>query len=468
MTKKYILVGTVLVLLGTSGCSYIPTENISYGVYYNDTDLSNTPKNELQARLQEVNDKIPQTISIDMGNNKKQQATYHDLGIQFDTEAMVKAISTYGYEDDMWTVLSHRFNGLFYGHHFKPQYKLDEVKGKTYLTELAKTIDTPGHDAYLTVENGQVVIHPSKEGKRIDIDATLKKLKDDLQISDSINSLSMVFTTQNTVKVTDTDLKPLNTVLASFTTEYNLSNESRTYLLKKTWCRWPNHFDPNNESRTHNIQLASDKINGTLIKPGAQFSFNDVVGERTAEAGYDDAPVMIDGKLVPGIGGGICQVSSTIFNTALLSGMNIVEPHFEPVGYIQAGRDATVAWGFLDFKFRNPYQHSIYILSVMNNGTLTIYIIGTAEDKPKNVSISVGDYGEIPNKTITKVDSSLKEKEVQEGHVGLKMNTYRTITYGNWVTQTDSFESVYDPVDTIITMPATPEVPPKKTDKKKS
>ena len=389
MTKKYILVGTVLVLLGTSGCSYIPTENISYGVYYNDTDLSNTPKNELQARLQEVNDKIPQTISIDMGNNKKQQATYHDLGIQFDTEAMVKAISAYGYEDDMWTVLSHRFNGLFYGHHFKPQYKLDEVKGKTYLTELAKTIDTPGHDAYLTVENGQVVIHPSKEGKRIDIDATLKKLKDDLQISDSINSLSMVFTTQNTVKVTDTDLKPLNTVLASFTTEY---------------------------------------------------------------------------------GGGICQVSSTIFNTALLSGMNIVErtPHFEPVGYIQAGRDATVAWGYLDFKFRNPYQHSIYILSVMNNGTLTIYIIGTAQDKPKNVSISVGDYSEIPNKTITKVDPSLKEKEVQEGHVGLKMNTYRTITYGNWVTQTDSFESVYDPVDTIIIMPATPEASPKKTDKKKS
>jgi hypothetical protein len=92
MTKKYILVGTMLVLLGTSGCSYIPTENISYGVYYNDTDLSNTPKNELQARLQELNSKIPQTISIDMGNNKKQQATYHDLGIQIDTDAMVKAI----------------------------------------------------------------------------------------------------------------------------------------------------------------------------------------------------------------------------------------------------------------------------------------------------------------------------------------------------------------------------------------
>ena len=435
MNKKHIILGTILVLLSTSGCSYIPTENISYGVYYNDTDLSNTPKNDLQGRLQELNNKIPQTVSIDLGNNEKQQASYYDLGIQVDTEAIVKEISSYGYEEDWWTLLLHRFHGFYYGQHFTPQYKLDEVKGKTYLNELAKTIDTPGHDAYLTIENGQVVLHPAKEGKRIDIDATLKKLKDDLQAGDNINSLSMIFTTQNTIKVTDADLKPLNTVLASFTTEYN----------------------PDNESRTHNIQLASDKINGTLIKPGAQFSFNDVVGERTAEAGYDDAPVMIDGKLVPGIGGGICQVSSTIFNTALLSGMNIIErtPHFEPVAYIQAGRgrDATVAWGYLDFKFRNPYQQSIYILSVMNNGTLTIYIIGTAQDKPKNVSISVGDRSEIPNKTITRIDSSLKQKEIQEGHVGLTMNTYRTITYGNWVTQTDSFESVYDPVDTIITMP---------------
>lgn len=433
MNKKHIILGTILVLLSTSGCSYIPTENISYGVYYNDTDLSNTPKNELQDRLQELNSKIPQTVSIDLGNNKKQQTSYYDLGIQVDTEAIVKEISSYGYEEDWWTLLLHRFHGFYYGQHFTPQYKLDEVKGKTYLSELAKTIDTPGHDAYLTIENGEVVLHPAKEGKRIDIDATLKKLKDDLQAGDNINSLSMVLTTQNTIKVTDADLKPLNTVLASFTTEYNLDNESRT----------------------HNIQLASDKINGTLIKPGEQFSFNDVVGERTAEAGYDDAPVMIDGKLVPGIGGGICQVSSTIFNTALLSGMNIIErtPHFEPVGYIQAGRDATVAWGYLDFKFINPYQQSIYILSVMNNGTLTIYIIGTAQDKPKNVSISVGDRSEIPNKTITRLDSSLKKKEIQEGHVGLTMNTYRTITYGNWVTQTDSFESVYDPVDTIITMP---------------
>ena len=285
---------------------------------------------------------------------------------------------------------------------------------------------------------------PSKEVKRVDIDETIKQLKAQLE-ENNFNNISIEFTSKDTVRVTNDDVKPLTAVLGSYTT----------------------NFDTSNTNRTHNIELASTKISGTLVKPGDVFSFNNVVGERTAEAGYDDAPVIIDGKLVPGIGGGICQVSSTLFNTALLSGMNIIErtPHFEPVGYIQAGRDATVAWGYLDFKFRNPYQQSIYILSVMNNGTLTSYIIGTAQDKPKNVSISVGDYGEIPNKTITKVDPSLKEKEVQEGHVGLTMNTYRTITYGNWVTQTDSFESVYDPVDTIITMP--PEGTTKKADKKK-
>ena len=92
--------------------------------------------------------------------------------------------------------------------------------------------------------------------------------------------------------------------------------------------------------------------------------------------------------------------------------------------------------------------------------------MGTAQDKPKNVSISVGDYSEIPNKTITKVESIFKERRYKEGHVGLKMNTYRTITYGSWVTQTDSFESVYDPVDTVITMPTTSGSNSKKVTKK--
>lgn len=430
MNRKYLLLCAIILTINTSGCTYIPTEHVSYGVYYNDMNLSNTPKDELKNRITELFNATSHTVTIDIGQTSK-QASYNDLGINVDTETLVKAISTYGYEDDLWTLINHRFHALYYGQHFEIQYKLDEVKSRTYLSELAKTIDTPGHDAYLSVEGGQVVMHPGKEGKRIDIDATLQQIKDNIAAGNTITHIDMVYTTKNTIKVTDQDIKPLTAVLASYTTNY----------------------DANNTSRTHNIQLASDKINGTLLKPGEVFSFNKIVGERTPEAGYDDAPVMINGKLVPGVGGGICQVSSTIFNTALLSGMTIVErtPHFEPVGYIPAGRDATVAWGYLDFQFKNPYQQSVYIISVIGRGTLTIYIIGTPQDKPKDVSIYVGDRKEIPNKTINKVDPSIKENQTQEGHVGLSMNTYRQITYGNGVSQTDVYESVYDPVDTIIT-----------------
>ena len=439
-----VLIGSCLF---TSGCNLIPTDGtITYGLYYEDQNISGYSRDAVSTLIhtEASNNK---TITITIPNQGTRQVKVKGLGITLDTDSTESNIFTYGYEDDLKILIMHRITAFIYKVHINPVYKLDEVTAKAYFTELAKQIDVSGHDALLTVENGQVKMTPSKEGKRVDIDETIKQLKAQLE-ENNFDNISIEFTSKDTVRVTNDDVKPLTAILGSYTT----------------------NFDASNTNRTHNIELASTKISGTLVKPGEVFSFNDVVGERTAEAGYDDAPVMIDGKLVPGIGGGICQVSSTIFNTALLSGMNIVErtPHFEPVGYIQAGRDATVAWGYLDFKFRNPYQHSIYILSVMNNGTLTIYIIGTAQDKPKNVSISVGDYSEIPNKTITKVDPSLKEKEVQEGHVGLKMNTYRTITYGNWVTQTDSFESVYDPVDTIITMPTTSEAAVKKGDKKKT
>ena len=86
----------------------------------------------------------------------------------------------------------------------------------------------------------------------------------------------------------------------------------------------------------------------------------------------------------------------------------------------------------------------------MNNGQLTIYIIGVPEDMPKSVSISVGDRTDIPNQTITKFDNSLNEEVIEYGHIGFRINTYRTITYSNWVTTTDIYESTYDPVDTVI------------------
>ncbi|MBS5935371.1 MAG: VanW family protein [Veillonella sp.] len=161
---------------------------------------------------------------------------------------------------------------------------------------------------------------------------------------------------------------------------------------------------------------------------------------------------MLDGKLVPGIGGGICQVSSTLFNAALESGMEIVErtPHFEPVGYIPKGRDATVAWGYLDFQFKNPYSHPIYILSTIDHGTLSIYIIGSPTDKPRQVSISVGNEIVLPHGSQTKFDQNLLGDRIEEGTNGSEVTTWRHIIRADGQTYDDSFQSLYDPQDTII------------------
>ena len=117
-------------------------------------------------------------------------------------------------------------------------------------------------------------------------------------------------------------------------------------------------------NRTNNIVLACNKINGTKLKPGEIFSFNDIVGQRTVEKGYLSASVFVGRKVVPGIGGGICQVSSTLYNNALESGLEIIEryPHSLPVTYIASGRDATVLWGGADLKFRNTLDYDIKVL----------------------------------------------------------------------------------------------------------
>lgn len=123
-----------------------------------------------------------------------------------------------------------------------------------------------------------------------------------------------------------------------------------------------NNSPPN---RTNNIILACREINGHVLKPGEIFTFNGQVGQRTTEKGYLSASIFVGREVVPGIGGGICQLSSTLYNAALETGLEIVErhPHTLPVSYIAAGRDATILWGGADFKFRNNQDFNLKVLT---------------------------------------------------------------------------------------------------------
>lgn len=122
-----------------------------------------------------------------------------------------------------------------------------------------------------------------------------------------------------------------------------------------------------NNNRINNIELALDTLNGYCIEPGETFSFNGVVGQRTAERGYKKAGAFADGMVTEELGGGICQVSTTLFNAAVKSDLAIVErqPHSRPVGYVDEGKDAAVSWPNQDFKFTNNTGYPVYILTTM-------------------------------------------------------------------------------------------------------
>ena len=153
--------------------------------------------------------------------------------------------------------------------------------------------------------------------------------------------------------------------------------------------RYATYYNSANKNRSHNIALAAAAVDSTVVFPGETFSFNRTVGKRTTARGYREAPVIVRGELSEGIGGGICQVSSTLYNAADNAGMQIVErySHSRDVSYVPAGRDATVSWYGPDFAFRNPFRYPVLIRAHASHGTMAVTIYSSAElrHKPRDV-----------------------------------------------------------------------------------
>jgi vancomycin resistance protein YoaR len=160
-------------------------------------------------------------------------------------------------------------------------------------------------------------------------------------------------------------------------------------IRSKRIGRYITSFNLSNKERTNNIKLATTAINNTVLFPGETFSFNRVVGKRTRGKGYLRAPVIIRGSLSEDIGGGICQVSSTLFNAVDNAGLQIIQrfSHSRKVTYIPPGRDATVSWYGPDFVFKNKYNQPILIhaKTLGNNLIIKIYSSDVIEYSPKTV-----------------------------------------------------------------------------------
>lgn len=157
------------------------------------------------------------------------------------------------------------------------------------------------------------------------------------------------------------------------------------------------YYNTQNMGRAHNIELAAERIDGIVLEPKGVFSFNAAAGERTREKGFEEAPVIEKGEYALGIGGGVCQVSSTLFAAALEGGLRILEshPHSLAVSYLPPSLDAMVStWS--DLKFMNAGAHPVRVRAQAEGGELTVSIFGTGEGllyRAESVLLSEGERG---------------------------------------------------------------------------
>lgn len=206
------------------------------------------------------------------------------------------------------------------------------------------------------------------------------------------------------------------------------------------------YFDGENAPRVHNINLAAEHINGTALKNGEAFSFNAVVGERTAARGFRKAKIIKNGEFVEGTGGGVCQVSTTLYNAALLSGCKITEfhPHSLAVSYVPPSYDAMVSGTYYDLKFENRTGKTLYIRAFTGANYIKFCIYGRGDGAQYDFMSQVTENIAAPEETTT--DAAL----VKEGRDGIASEGYLTVTRGN-VKKTVLFRrDKYAPVKRVV------------------
>lgn len=263
-------------------------------------------------------------------------------------------------------------------------------------------IHTEPKDAYFELEPYK--IYPDTDG--VDLQISLDEAKKQITGNQEKYEFDLKITkAQKTIKDLGTEAFPY--LISSFSTRYDASNTNRST----------------------NLRIATEKINGTVLLPGEVFSYNKTVGKRTVEEGYKDAKIYADGGVVDGLAGGICQISSTLYNSVLLANLEIVERrnHSFTTSYVAAGRDATVVWGTIDFKFKNSRNYPIKIEGSVKNGVAEFKIYGMQEEKEYEINIIPKTTSSIPYPTTYVDDPTLlpgQQVVSQAGHLGYKVTTY--------------------------------------------
>lgn len=234
----------------------------------------------------------------------------------------------------------------------------DQDKLQNFLQSINEEIYSPALDATLDFSDNEISITEGKIGEEVDYDKTVQLIIQSIQT----NNPEPIYIAKKSieVRVGADDLGKFNAVLSFFVTELN-----------------------SNRNRTINIQRAAELIDGTILAPGEIFSFNTRVGERSRNNGFVSAPVIIGRQMVDDIGGGICQVASTLYNASIRAGLQIIErhPHSINVKYVPNGQDAAIVYNSMDLRIKNNRVNPIGISSKVEDNRLVIAILGNEADK---------------------------------------------------------------------------------------
>ncbi len=324
-------------------------ENIQIGVSYDEVAL--------EACILDMSSKLPDQVEQPSYyiEGKKLIITSGKIGKAADVEKTKEIVSN--------ALNEKNYNGAIYD---IPTY--DKYPSLINLQEIHTNIYREVKDAYFTTEPRMV--YPEEVG--VDFADSFENVQAQIDSEKKSEYEVDLKYTQPNVTVDDLGMEAFPDELGTFATAY-----------------------VNNANRTNNLKLASNKINGKVIMPGETFSYNSIVGERTISAGYKEAPIYVNGRVEDGLGGGICQVTTTLYNAVLFANLEIVERsnHMFLTSYAGGGRDATVAYGSIDFKFKNNRDYPIRVVSSVGNGYCTISIYGLHTDNDYEVKITTQKVG---------------------------------------------------------------------------
>jgi vancomycin resistance protein YoaR len=236
-------------------------------------------------------------------------------------------------------------------------------------------------------------------------------------------------------RLTYAELSAVNGIISSFSTQFNR----------------------NDVDRTDNIKLACSRIDNKILLPGESFSMNSALGPRTQDNGYKEAPIIFKNELVPGTGGGVCQVSSTLYNTVLLAGLDVIERthHSMPLTYISPGRDATINEGSIDFRFVNDSKYPVVLDAYVSGSRLYISLLGNKNEDGLVIKLktqTIGVYKPKPDEVVLDYTLPYGQKVVERKAVkGLRVVVYReAYKNGSLEWREKLSEDYYKPIQGII------------------